>query len=122
MQLINDGAGCCGISHIHDFYGAPTGNNDAARLDELLAKFQNHGAADEAGRIARGYREPRKGLIVVSLTDGQMRGGWAPILKERGFRLVTRFLNSNSGNHVNVLHKTYGNTRGVHRPARPFEW
>ena len=29
---------------------------------------------------------------------------WAPFLEERGFKMVTRFPNSNSGNYVHVYH------------------
>lgn len=41
----------------------------------------------------------------VSRGDGQAL--WVPFLVEKGFKLVTKFVNSNSGNLVGVFHYVY---------------
>lgn len=125
LDKIVHGGRCCGVSHLFGFGQRPLNevgpngpNNTVARLDEELELFRTwEGERDYENEEER----IRAGLVEVILTDAQMVA-WAPILKERRFRLVTRFFNSNSGNHCNVLHKTFGNTTGANRPARPFEW
>ena len=101
-RITPHGGSCCGIRHICGF--------GSARYD--LTKFK----ADMAP-----FMRPRSwGLLVEAvLTDDQMENGWAPVLKDTGFKLVNRFRNGNSGNHVNVLH--YTRVQRV-RKAKPFTY
>lgn len=77
------GGGCCGIRHITGF-----GYKDANSIKEL----------DWCIKSVLANR-----LMEVTLTDSQLKVWW-PELKKRGFKQKTRFRNSNSGNHVTVLH------------------
>jgi hypothetical protein len=62
-----------------------------------------------------------QGLIEITMTDGQLDGyqywnnnidkhnhAWAPVLEKHGFKEVTSFKNSNTGNTVHVFHLVYG--------------
>lgn len=94
---------CCGITVICDFERMPAGKSKDAietrkeyreHLDDMLGAM-----GDVSGR-----------LLLVSLTDYQYRGGWKKALKERGFKPLFRFKNSNTGNFVTLL------GRGVNVP------
>ena len=93
---------CCGISYLHYFPSRVT--------EQTLAAFNR--------QFEDFTKAPVNRLVACSLTDTQMKV-WAPELQKRGFRLVTRFKNSNSGNYVNVLH--YTRLKRC-RKKRPFEW
>jgi hypothetical protein len=121
MQYQRVAEGCCG-NYIAFNFGA---NHTAAAERELEALM-----AGREGDVRRRNPEHnvrrRDGQQVANvlteavLTDEQMRT-WAPVLCRKGWRLVTRFLNSNTGNMVNVLH--YSAKREFRRPADlPFEW
>ena len=130
MRLVFHGGKCCGIKTIYGFdspsdivsavkkksvtnkdaYGEHVGSNmdfftDAApketqkeRLDRLIAFCMK--------------RRPQ-GIIEVTLAQHRNHyfdqvKPWGPLLRKRGFRCVTKALNSNSGNTVHVFHKVYG--------------
>lgn len=83
MYVRDHGGGCCGIRHITGFgLISPT---SVRSLDDCIKQVQ-------ANR-----------LMEVTLIDSQLKRWW-PELRKRGFRQVTRFRNSNSGNNVTVLH------------------
>jgi hypothetical protein len=61
-------------------------------------------------------------ILEATLTDRQMME-WAPHMKEAGFKVVNRFLNSNSGNVVNVLHYNPAGEEGEERVGKvPYKW
>jgi hypothetical protein len=70
----------------------------------------------------------QSGLIEATLTDQQASekpmakdpDNWHQILLKEGFRRVSRFKNSNTGNYINVYHLTVGQPRGRNRKADPF--
>lgn len=86
------GGNCCGILHLYDFEDC----SDTKALEEL--------------REGEGYEalfdHPRL-LIEVVLTDQQIKHMPKTVreLKKRGFVLVSRIKNPNSGNFINVLHR-----------------
>lgn len=118
MRIANHGGHCCGVDHIYGFEylrNRPVVGLDAGsqqRVDEFKRSVNNwkyHNASR---------------LLEACLTDHQMVG-WAPYLQEAGFKLVTRFRNSNSENTVNVLHllsarPTTKTARG--KLPRLFKW
>ena len=107
---------CCGMSHLSRFGPNPSREQiDRLILDRIAAV---------PGRVANHGNAPRgldNHLFEAVLTDNQMQVGWAAVLKEYGFRFVTRCYNSNTGNYINVLH--YSPTRASRRNADlPFDW
>lgn len=110
MQIVSHGGRCCGVDHIFGFSYLRNSSKD------LLKTFQE--------RVAVWKRNNRSRLLEACLTDDQMLG-WAPYLQKEGFKLVTRFHNSNSKNTVNVLHLLSARERT--RTAKgtllmPFKW
>ena len=104
MQIINHGGGCCGIRHIQGF-----GSIDYASMAEAFVK--------EFKDLMEPFTRPGCNLLVEAvLTDRQMVSGWAKVLKDFGFRHVSRFKNSNSHNYVNVLHFTRSKRNRVKMP------
>lgn len=101
MPRLTQHTDCCGICHVHGFTYITRGrvSPSSAQRDHLfdLDSFikRSHLKIGGEGR-----------LMEITLTDVQLEV--MPILKqglkERGFKLVSRFLNANSGNYVNVLH------------------
>lgn len=84
------GGACCGMRHSYGWSGfITTPEGFAAHLDTQI-------------RVVHANR-----LIEIVLTDGQIRRrAWVGnTLAEKGFRLVTRFRNSNSGSICNVFHR-----------------
>lgn len=98
---------CCGISVVHGF--------DDATVDDLDRVLARHDAGRDHGA-------PGNRLLEAVLTDRQLdpqnpdynrrvtqqvrdQGGWGLVLASRGFRLHTRFRNSNSGRYCNVFHR-----------------
>ena len=107
MSTASHGGYCCGVKHI---YGFPYESNPERR--KLWLESEMEEILDDLN--------PRKShgqLIEVCLTDSQSKT-WAPLLKEKGFRHVARWRNSNSGNVVNMfLYQPR-----VVRAKRPFEF
>lgn len=107
-DVIEDGHGgeCCGITHVSNFdtYSEPTADELKAAAEEFQ---RDHGGAS------------RDHMYEAVLTDNQLSwkdGFWRKQLKKAGFKKVTRFRNSNSGNYCNVFHKC--NRASLVVPAR----
>lgn len=83
---VEHGGECCGMSHIYDM-----------------------GETKETLRVVdRTLRDlPTNHLVEIVLTDRQIKRNKSipKGLKKRGFKLVSRFYNDNSGNYCNVLHR-----------------
>ena len=84
MAVNGHGGECCGINHSHSYYGT---------LDHKKKQLDS-----DVSNIRRGV------LCEVVLTDDQLFDGFAGYLFQKGFRLVSRFVNSNSFHFVNVFH------------------
>jgi len=83
------GGRCCGINHIYGF-GA---NETKERLKSLIDQSE--------------FRRRSRGMVLeVVLTNPQCKKypNHPKWLQELGFKLVTRFVNPNSGNICNVFH------------------
>ena len=82
------GGRCCGINHMHSFNGTETVED----IKKLIASTRQ--------RATRGM------LIEAVLTNGQCNyyPSLLTNLQKVGFKLVSRFLNPNSGNICNVFH------------------
>lgn len=96
------GGGCCGMTHIR-------GMNGDSR--DVLRAVDRHIAT-----------RPQNHLVEVVLTDMQVKRNPAVAkgLKERGFKLVSRFYNDNSRNYCNVLHRYPLTGRGSGKKNSPF--
>ena len=145
MDIEGHGGGCCGITHIFEFGNDPAsqgydygyiswqrGNRKTylEMFKEKLKKFLDWQYEDvQLGGYEAEERYPDYEMIKTDkkfscileacLTDEQMMK-WAPHLKESGFKVVNRFLNSNSGNVVNVLHYNPAGRRKI--PEAPYKW
>lgn len=121
MRLILHGGKCCGIKHIYDlgysamdmerakrettelpdegarymssvrpfFYPAAPAETKGARLDRYLAFLDEN--------------RPR-GVCEIILSDWQLVG-WRSFIESRGFKLVNKCKNSNSGNTIHIYHR-----------------
>jgi len=96
MLLRDHGAGCCGIKHIYSM-----DNGTPAELDRLLAGLIDGNNDNRLVEIALSQRQIGG---AGGMQDRNPAGGWPAILNARGFRLVSRFRNSNSSNEVFVFH------------------
>jgi hypothetical protein len=126
FQVHCHGGACCGIKHIWnfphspmDFVNAKTGSNKVYRNEASTysrgdAPFYNGAAPSEPAskrlkRVIDHVIESRpSGLIEITLTDYQ-KIQWNNYVTELGFKVVTRFYNSNSKSFVNVYHLVYRN-------------
>src|SRR5688500_7758877 len=110
---------CCGVSHLSRFGATPT-DEEIARMDQLIQQKLDNLYARNQHRPGEPENKTNH-LFDICMTDDQLRVGWDRTLKQKGFRLVSRFFNSNSGNFVNVLH--YSPTRATRRIEElPFDW
>jgi len=120
------GGKCCGISHIQGFQGNPKYSSyeqvTVLRKDANVAdseRCMNPGTNLYYGPLPSETNEKRflrylkfikklqpKGLVEVTLVSYQKKD-WDEILTREGFKIVTEFLNSNSGNTVSVYHLVY---------------
>lgn len=117
LNISSHGGYCCGMRHIYRF--SPVLPDGAVLTEEVLRS-----ALETA--INRLMVPQKKGfnlLMEVVLNDTQLveQKCLAPILKEFGFKLVTRFLNSNSGSWCNVFHLETAPEQAKFKPL-PFEW
>ncbi len=120
------GGCCCGISHLYEFPLLA----DKAWLDrevdhwmESLDKSHrennreyNYYNDEGVDTIPQNFKFSH--LIEVTLTDHQLIP-WKDLLKKKGFRHVSRHLNHNSGNYVNLLLLETG---AKNKKKRPFKW
>lgn len=96
MRSEDHGGNCCGITHMWNLTRYEEGSEFEESVDEFICWRMYEDGDDHSH------------LIEVVLTDAQINEfrGRARYLKEKGFKLVNRFLNDNSGNWCNVLHLT----------------
>lgn len=118
MRVDEHGGGCCGVNHIYNF--------DNSTIDDL----------DEALREVCTTTNPNR-LAEVVLSERQVTGhnheddripecvrnagGWPAVLARRGFRLVSRWRNSNSGRNCYLFVMVPTNLSLVPRNL-PFPW
>lgn len=114
-ELEEHGGGCCGIRHI---YGMDNSTYD--EVDELIAEVDNEeGQGNRLIEIILSSRQV--GAPGAGMRARNPEGGWPAFMQSRGFRLVSRFNNSNSGNDCYIFHRVphFLSTRpGV----LPFTW
>lgn len=107
MYYNEHGGQCCGISHVSDFGDNDTDVHLNSHLDELKSDF-NYVTWDG---IIKNQLSNGNHIVEIVLTDDQLRSRnnfWLKELKKRRARRVTRFLNANSGNMVNIFHLKIG--------------
>lgn len=132
MLAAGHGGECCGITHIYgledrpgvmaiddylgeDLYAHVVKQEIASkRLDRLIDSISHD--HEWVGEVSvPNHAKKRHGVIEVVLAKSppgaayyidQVRH-WHRALTRRGFKLVTKALNSNSGNHIYVYHLVY---------------
>lgn len=120
MRLVNHGGKCCGIKHIHGIPWNPT-----VKVTALLKRACYQGAVGEMSNPAKDffpgpapaetgeerlnrlleYLDSKKKSHLVEITFNNMYRGWNKILKAKGFRIVSKFTNGNTGNSIEVYHR-----------------
>lgn len=120
MQAYIHGGKCCGIKHIQGLYYDPNAMLPAKRRGKKLKHegscYMNstrpffHAAAPaetyekRLDRIIDFIKTNRtKGVIEVVLSDHQLVP-WRSKIEARGFKLVTKAKNSNSGGNIHIYH------------------
>lgn len=81
--------GCCGITVKFDFPDLDACDDEAERQEDISAVM------DEL-TIAKSK------IMMVALTDDQLKEGWFYVLRKLNYRRVARFRNGNTGNIINV--------------------
>lgn len=93
--LIAHGGGCCGIRHIYNF-------------DDEEVSYSSSGLKSLIQEDVKKYYQSTSTtwncLVEAVLNEWQVELGWDDVLKEVGFKLVTKLKNSNSGNECYVFH------------------
>jgi len=126
MGMILHGAGCCGIKHIYALGANPKASTHALKA---VKKMPTEANGYRTGKSKRFYPleapmesyekrleryleyllKVRKAGLVEIVLSRSYQIEWAKILTEtHGFKLVTSFLNSNSGSWVDVYHLAFG--------------
>jgi hypothetical protein len=125
MNWEDHGGSCCGVTHIVNFGDVATKrvaiNQIRSTISDHQEEYSEEDYDDEGEPYENNYRK-RAHLYEATLIDVQLTANdnrWAKALKEVGFKPVSRFLNSNSGNVVTVFHLNYGQT---FTPPLPFSW
>lgn len=124
MYLVFHGGKCCGLKTIHTLGTDPKDNVSPVEThakrdhdkngDEVKSDltFYHEGAPVETGvaRLDR-YIEFMKRVrpqniieICLAVSSFWSQDKWFPILKERGFKEVTKGKNSNTGNMIHIFH------------------
>lgn len=98
MRMVDHGGGCCGIKHVFNM-----DNTTAEELDRYLAEICTPANPNRLTEVVLSARQVGIGNSMLH-RNPQTEGGWPAILNARGFRLVSRFKNSNSDNEVFVFH------------------
>jgi hypothetical protein len=114
MRMRKHGGGCCGITHLEGFLAYPIEET----LKQLNRKMELFNGPRRYWRRNTGQKDFNVALECV-LTDQQLSGKrrysyqaegtgttWKEELDKRGFKLVFRFKNQNSGNYCNVFYYT----------------
>lgn len=121
MRLILHGGKCCGFKHIYDLGYYPTEMMPKKRKtkklpsedDQYLSSPKSffYESAPEESKGARLDRllefldEKRpQGICEIILADWQLVG-WRDFIKARGFKLVNKCKNSNSGCTIHIYHR-----------------
>jgi len=94
MDMGNHGGGCCGIKHVFNM-----DNSTEADLDRLLREAC---PPDNDNRLVEITLNSRQ--VAAREDQRNPAEGWPTILARKGFRLVSRFRNSNTGNDVYIFH------------------
>lgn len=89
LTLRGHGGKCCGIRHIHGFYGRNAVIKE--QLQRLMAEIKD-------------YETRTRGLLVECVLTQAQRKTYGKMLEDAGFKIVTRFTNVNSGATLNVYH------------------
>lgn len=140
VTLSAHGGLCCGITHIwglgtnpaskcasmhkdecEPFYLISQLNAEPLRQDHNLfyGKAPQETASSRVGRYISFLKRERPGsLVQVSLAVGQgaswnNQKRWRPVLKQKGFKLVNSFKNSNTGATIEVYHLELENGKVV---------
>lgn len=98
MENVAHGGDCCGISHI---CGMGRLDNPTKSLNDRIESTIEDLRSDCNCSECRNQEGSH--LIEVVLTTRQQEI-WDKVLKDRGFNIVTDFVNSNSGNTCYVYH------------------
>lgn len=121
MDMVYHGGQCCGMRHI---YGMD--NVSVDELDRRIRELDNE--AGQGNRLievvlsSRQVGERRAGNAGARWHETVMAaGGWPAVLQERGFRLVSRFNNSNSSNDCYVFHRV-PRFNSLEPANLPFDW
>lgn len=122
---VEHGAGVCGMTHIHNF------GSHKDYTSRQWASFISEQIGDKMSEIEEEYwdddideyvnEEKTPHLFEIVLSDSQLMQAPTLVgaLKTLDFKLVTRFLNGNSGNILNVFHLVHGE-KGI--STTPFKW
>lgn len=109
MRMVDHGGSCCGIRQIYGF-----DHSTVAELDEYIRELDNeHGQGNRLIEVVLSQRQVRG--------DRAPAGGWTAALAERGFRLVSRFNNSNSHNDCYIFHRVPA-FKSIAPADLPFPW
>jgi hypothetical protein len=121
VETTAHGGGCCGVIHISDFWRETREGVEKFKraLDNIFDEHFNGSEYEIDDWTDEPTDKKFSCLVEACLVDQQMHF-WAPHLKEAGFKVVNRFLNSNSGNVVNVLHYNPAGRRQIEK-AR-YQW
>lgn len=119
IRRLSHGGHCCGIVHLVSFSCNPEDTLAADdMIDDTITGYPNtlykikrpaEKAIDRLRHHIEAIDQGRSsGVTEIVLTDGQLDAyKWEPILLgEFGFVRVTRTRNSNSGNYINIYHRT----------------
>lgn len=123
MYINNHAGECCGIRDIEDFESRYRRGPLERHLDESMA---NEVEEVLDGLRVDGEEPPENGSILFTavLTDQQLTNNedLVRLLKKKGFTLVNRFRNLNSGNICNVFHYTQRKSLSRRKKDLPFNW
>ena len=118
LERAEHGGGCCGVEHIYDFSHSPNAEVVASALTGIVSDRTcdcgecSEVAAFMAEAVLTDYQAFTKHANFTPST-------WHEVMLSVGFKRVTRFLNSNSGNYCNVYHYCGGQPRGRNRTPDP---
>jgi hypothetical protein len=124
MDVVVHGGKCCGIKTIRSFPGQPD-HKVPARVakdndkPDLLGASQNMGkpfhapalpietGKERLDRLIEYVREKRPSHMVEAVLNQWQLPYWSELLRERGFRMVTTYTNSNTQLKIYVFHLVF---------------
>lgn len=110
ITVVGHGGACCGVRHLYSFDNATIADLDAKIRS--VTELNNIGRGD-SGRLIEiilSERQVTGGRPEGAQANGrwapcvQAAGGWTEVLRQRGFRFVSRFNNANSGQNCYIFH------------------